>query len=827
MTLNNIKTALFFIAFLSKSIILFAQETITSGRLNITILNNGNGMEIQSIKDNATELLNTTVNPALFTLLIHNSTTNTDETITALSNWGNSTITNNGDNGIITLRNPTNANIASSLVATVTITTENEKSSWDLSVTGLGNNCSLLDIVFPQLNIKADGNDTFFYPLYSGQLTNNPSTAINYTNRVYPRGWGTTMQFFSYYNTNYGMYFGFHDPNASLKLFDIENENGGIKIQCTTPAINKTVNGNDWEMPGNFELDLYNGTWYDAALLYKEWVSSSANYWPTESANRTARQHSVGDIGVWLTNYIAIDGTPAQNQVFIQRALNFYDFPVGWHIYEWNNYQMDHFFPRYFPETNGLDDMVTNIQNANEDRVVVMPYINGRIWDTGLGGGDAGDAEAVTYFNNEGFADAVKNSDGSYREESGHFGGNTWAVMCPTQTNWQSIITDATDQITRDTRIGSKAVYIDMIAASAAVECMSPTHGHTIGGGSYWRDGYVQMLQNIHNTLPEDRFITAEGGCDFLADEIDAFMIQGWQTRNQVPAWQAIYTGKVQLFGALTGSSNAWYGSQDFYGILSQSFAYGVQTGRQSLFLPIGSDATPQKQMAANYTRSLGRMRYKLRDFMSYGEMKRPIDITGTIPSITYQVVDWGGARATLTITNQAIRKTVWQHANEVIVLFANGRVQSPAGVESGNVNFSFNFNPADYRLTGNLTIQELTPTTEGNIEAVNGNTFPKDVSLPNLGIIAYKITAEGVLSVDPQERLPSLMIYPNPSKDIFTIDYIDKIENVKIYNTIGQLVLETVPENKRVSITSISKGVYFISLKSKDRKFTIKLIKE
>lgn len=814
-------TSFILLLFLNVSL-LFAQDIITSGRIRISIAKNANGISISSIKDNGIELLNTTQDPALFTLFIHNSNTNSDETISALSNWGAVAISTNGGNATITLSNPTNVNLAPTLTSIITISTDNEKSSWDLAVTGLGNTCSLMDVVFPQLNIRANGNDTFLYPLYSGQLTKNPGAGIDYSNGIYPRGWTTTMQFLSYYNANYGMYFGFHDPNASIKDFNIKNENGGVRIKCTIPATDKTEKGNDWEMPGHFELDLYNGDWYDAALIYKEWASTSAEYWPTESAARTERQHSIGDIGIWLTNYIAIDGTPAQNQGYMQTAVNFYDFPVGWHIYEWNAYKFDHFYPNFFPEIDGLDNMVANIQDNNEG-TVVMPYINGRIWDTGIGGNDPGDAEAAVYFNNEGLAAAVKNSDGSFRKD-GNFANNVWATMCPTQTNWQNILIDAADKITNDNRIGSKAVYLDMVAAAGAIQCMDKTHGHTLGGGSYWRDGYVQMLEKIHTTVPIDRFITVEGGCDYLVDQVDGFMIGGWQTRDQVPAWQVIYTGKVQLIATKTGTN--LYDNQAFYGRLSQGFAYGVQTGRQSLFLPIGPNATPQKQMAANYTRSLGRMRYKLRNFMSYGEMKRPLKINGNIPNITYDVIDWGGSRGIITITNPAIRKTVWQNKNEVIVLFANGRIQSPIGVEGGNIDFSFDFNKEDYGLVGNLTIQEITPTAEGAIENASGNTFPKDVSLANLGLVAYKITGEGVLSV-ASENMPSLTIYPNPSSNSFTIDYIDKIENVQIFNTLGQIVLETIPENKKIDITALSKGFYLITLWSKGKKHTVKFIKK
>jgi len=812
------------------TIVLFSQEIIGIGQLKVTITENSNGFELSSITNNTVEVLNSTVSPELFTLFIHNSLTNTDEEINALTGWGSVNVTNSGSNCTIELSNATTVNLPSSLTAIVTINVSNTISDWDLEVTGLGSDCSLMDAIFPQLNIKADGNDNFFYPLYSGQITENPATAIDYfddasdnfdnSTGIYPRGWGTTMQFLSYYNTNYGLYFGFHDGDASLKQFGVKNENGGVRVQCKTPAENKTINGNDWNYPGVFELDVYEGDWYDAALIYKQWVSSQASYWPTESVSRTVRQHSVGDIGVWLGTYFN-DGTVTQMEGYLQTATDFYDFPVGLHTYNWNNYEFDHFYPEYFPFKTNIENTFNEIQTNNN--ATIMPYVNGRLWDTGLGGGDAGDAQAATLFNTDGIASSAKKSDGSYHAMT--FSNNVFATMCPSQTYWQNYLVDVVNSVTSDNDLGAKAVYLDMIGASSAAQCMDPNHGHPLGGGSYWKSGLSDMLNSMHAAIPADRFITVEGGCDFIADEVDGFMVQGWLTKNQVPAWQAIYTGKVQLFGTLTGTS--MYDDQRFYGRLSQGFAYGVQTGRQFIWLPISATSSPTNEMASNYTRTLGRMRYKLRDFMSYGEMKRPIDITGTIPDITYDVYDWGGAHGLITLTNPAIRKTVWQNANEVVVLFVNGRIQSPANVAGGDVNFSFDFNPADYGLAGDLTIQELTPTTDGSIDVVDANTFPKNVMLQNLDIVAYKITSTEMVGVNADKFTSQLSIYPNPTSTQFVIDYKNKIDDLTIYNNMGQIVLNSVPNSKTIDVSKLPKGIYFVVIQSSGKVLSRKLIKK
>ena len=750
----NFKTFRVFIAlflYLLSFLNLSAQDTISSGRLSITVEKLSNGAKVLSITDNGTETLNTTTLSEFFTLSLNKISTNTDYSISSASGWGTVIINNTGASCQIDFTNPVNAALPATLNVSVFINTNDSKSDWDISVNGLGTNFSLISTVFPKLNIKADGNDTFFYPLYSGRLTPDPGSGIDYYDDIndasdnyvglYPRGWGTTMQFFSYYNNSYGMYFGFHDPDASIKFFGIKNADNGIKIECNFPAPDKTLAGNNWNLPGVFELDLYNGNWYEAALIYKTWVSSAADYWPQNSVNRQVRQQKAGDIGVWLSTNLT-DGTMAQMENYIQTAVSFYDVPVGVHAYVWNYKEFDHFYPDYFPERAGFSDLVKNIQNNNN--AVIMPYTNGRMWDTGLGGNDPGDSAAAVYYNAEGYPGATK--DDNHNVYTQTFESNIFAVMCPTQAGWQNVMINAENQITDTGRIGAEAVYLDMIAASGPTQCMDTAHHHALGGGSLWRNGYKNMLEKMHDTIPQEVFITAEGGCDFIADQVDAFMVQGWTTDHQVPAWQAVYTGKVQLFGTKTGGSQ--YGNQQFYAKLAQGYIYGVQTGRQYIWLSIYPESNPDKSMAAHFVKRLGKMRYKLRNFMSYGEMKKPLVLSGNIPDLTYHVWDWGGHKGYVDVTYPAIQNSVWQHGDSVIVSLINASIPDQSNVINDSLSCSFNFKGSTYGLTGALAVTEITETGEGKT-FYTANAFTQNVTIKSITPKAYLIRPASYLGAE------------------------------------------------------------------------------
>ena len=104
---------------------------------------------------------------------------------------------------------------------------------------------------------------------------------------------------------------------------------------------------------------------------------------------------------------------------------------------------------------------------------------------------------------------------------------------------------------------------------------------------------------------------------------------------------------------------------------------------------------------------------------MSFGEMKRSMKVTGMIPTIDFPVNDAG---QTLQLNISAIQSSVWQKSDSVVVILANARIQSPAGVAGGQINFSFDFDGTQYGLSGDLNIQRLTPTNDGAISSISSS---------------------------------------------------------------------------------------------------------
>ncbi len=87
---------------------------------------------------------------------------------------------------------------------------------------------------------------------------------------------------------------------------------------------------------------------------------------------------------------------------------------------------------------------------------------------------------------------------------------------------------------------------------------------------------------------------------------------------------------------------------------------------------------------------------------------------------------------------------------------------------------------------------------------------------------------AQGVLS-NVELDGSKIEIFPNPTGDWLNLKFAEgiKIENLKIINSQGQLMLEQKSEVSKLNIGTLATGVYFLELKTNKGTFTKKIMKD
>jgi hypothetical protein len=378
--------------------------------------------------------------------------------------------------------------------------------------------------------------------------------------------------------------------------------------------------GNGFRLSGEAVWQLLRGDWFDAARIYRDWACQSAQWWPKLGADgRDDTPAWMRELPVWAL----ASGAPASVVPQVKQFAEALGVPVGVHWYNWHQIPFDNDYPHYFPTHPGFAEGVAELQR---EPIYVMPYINGRLWDTRDRGAE--DFE----FTKVALPGATKDERGqpyveTYGSKESDGSPVRLAAMCPTTDVWRNKVRDIVGRLTNE--CGVKAVYIDQVAAASPQLCFDRTHGHPTGGGAWWPAAYWKLLQPIQDSLPPDRMLTTECNAEPYVHVFDGYLTWHWQYDGQVPAFPAVYGGTLQMFG------RAYRGGE------SKDLALRMKAGQQLVFgEQIGwlSPSVVNEPENFPFFRQTVRLRWLLRRYFHAGEMARPPKLIGEIPRVT---ADW------------------------------------------------------------------------------------------------------------------------------------------------------------------------------------------
>ncbi len=634
--------------------------TVGAGDLRIALENTGQGLRIVSLTDTAANQELLAANPSpLFSAVLRNVPTKELTTITADSGWKHVEVAYRGVTGRyrLTFRTPTDDRLGGIRVE-VTLDTETSDSAltWDLKIVNDNPQWGLWHVVFPQVSVRDLGEGgKVFAQVTSGIELSGMWAQAGKRGGTYPGGW-TAMQYMAAYNPAHrtGLYIGVHDPFGSTKDIFAEGRPAQHAVAFTFdhPVPNMGKPGVGFDLPGEARWQLLRGDWFDAAQIYRSWVVQKARWWPSLGPNgREDTPKWMRELPAWvMTGGPASDCAPRVRS-FVQAT----GAPIGFHWYNWHQIPFDNDYPHYFPVKDGFGEGVAELKTAG---VYPMPYINGRLWDIRDKGGED------WQFTQTALPAATKEEGGKpYTESYGskETDGNSvkLAVMCPTTPLWQDRVGDIVLRLFNE--YGVSGVYIDQIAAAAPRLCFDASHGHDLGGGHWWTEGYWKMLDAIRAAKPADRMLTTECNAEPFIKWFDGYLTWHWQQQDMVPAFSAVYGGAVQMFGrAYRGGP-----TQDLANRMKagQQLVYGEQIGW------FGPEAI-ERPDSGRFLHDCIRLRWLLREYFYRGQMARPPRFAGQVPLVT---ADWQWS-GEWPVTTDAILTGAWRipQENKVVLLFAN-----------------------------------------------------------------------------------------------------------------------------------------------------------
>lgn len=382
-------------------------------------------------------------------------------------------------------------------------------------------------------------------------------------------------------------------------------------------------------LPYPVSTTLFTGDWYECARIYRE--AAKQTPWgdiPSLSGRKDIPQWLL-DTDLWFCGACENDQTADQLLAFAQ----YFDVPTSAHIYTWHEIPFDDHYPEYFPAKPGFKAAVEKVQKAG---IAVMPYINGRLWDSSTDSWKNEKADTAC---------AIDEKGEKYVEVYGS--KVPLSPMCPSTELWKNTVTHLVDRLLNE--IGVKAVYIDQISAASAKRCYAENHGHSVGGGTYWIQGYRDLLQRCRRVQPPDSALTTEENADPWNDLLQAWLLVNTpETAGEiVPLYPAVYGGRTISFGFQYIQGNDLPAKYPFRLKMARAFIFGSQLGWVGAQI---LDATYAQE--AEFLKTLCKARHGSRDALQFGELLPPLEMEGA------GSVSWTKEKD--QFTQPAVLATVW-----------------------------------------------------------------------------------------------------------------------------------------------------------------------
>ncbi|TXK83950.1 DUF6259 domain-containing protein [Paenibacillus sp. N3.4] len=692
--------------------------TMVSGNLQVGVAFTNSGLNLTKIYDSskAQDLLSTAVDEPLFTIRLNGASINSKE--------GWTSVTEDLTGNVYTFVFSGNSNASG-----ITVTVKADKSTadaikWSIAINNTSTKKYVHTIEFPNIPVRDLGTGRqAFYPYASGTVNDLWSSGSGYS-FPYPST-VSTMPYVAAYNGQTGLYLGWHANEAQIIYPNIwgDSANSVVKMGMEILAPDDTKVGNDFSTTASALMQL-TPSWYDAAMIYRNWAKGNASWWPTIDNNgRTDTPDWLKKLNVWTKTENSNGETPSDTTTLAEAFQQYMGMPVGNHWYRWHEILMDGHFPEYFPAKDGFAENVVAQQNNN---IYVVPYTNGRLWSSTIPSFDSEGARAA----------AAKDPSGALYTENDDQPNEYLATVDPSQTMWQNKVKYFTNELLNSYHVNG--VYQDMVGYSAPAPCYDASHGHTLGGGDYWQKGYETMYNtNIRSNKPAGTILVTEGPADSSAKMFDAMLayINSDTGMDGVPALHAVLADATQLMGRYYDNNESDLQWRQKNG---RAFVWGEQLG--------WSDADiinyPSK---ASYLRNTAKVRAQINRSIYAGQMGRPLVLSGnstvTGPDITTNVVENG----------------VWMlpQDNKVVVLLTN--------VSNASKTVMVNMALSQYGMNStSLNVDELGPTGKiGSFTSSTNSLTNKSVTLAAGEVKAWVITP-GL----PAQTGKILILAPHPDDE-------------------------------------------------------------
>lgn len=214
------------------------------------------------------------------------------------------------------------------------------------------------------------------------------------------------------------------------------------------------------------------------------------------------------------------------------------------HWYGWNKQRHDVNYPEYIDRSifeSHSPVLFEQNKRFSDEGILKIPYVNARLWDK----------RGVHWDENNVDAYAIRDKNGNLLDEPWNVQYADLYPICPCTKFWQSKVADFCELYYR--KFSFDGLYIDQVGSFNATLCFNKSHGHPIGGGKWWCEGYHKMINDVRERVGKDAVLTTESCCEAYIDVFDMMLTLDFnfqelckflgspENQNSIPLFKMIY----------------------------------------------------------------------------------------------------------------------------------------------------------------------------------------------------------------------------------------------------------------------------------------------
>ena len=644
------------------------------------------------------------------------------------------------------------------VVATVSLDPDVSTAHWRIAVENTAN-LPLASLRFPRIpGIAPQENERLAAPIWMGQLAEEPRRFLSRPEKPGRMEWEypgvLSLQCIALYREDGpGLFISSDDPAAFAKRFCVF---GGAENRAGLEVVHLPQGGsagqNRYEPAYRVALGTFEGDWFTAAERYRVWALQQP--WAREARLKTGR---VEDWAVETALWVWNRGRSGQVLTPARALQERTGLPVSVFWHWWHGCPYDIGFPEYLPPREGAEPFRDAVHAAREAGIHAMVYMNQRLWGMTT---ESWAAEGAERF-------AVKGPDGKVHPETYNtFKPAPCAAMCMGTSFWRNTYAGLAEQAV--TGLGVGAIYMDQ--ACASLPCYDPAHGHPIGGGTYWIDGFRNLQEDIRNRCDaqpdaagQANVVLAGEGCGeawlpyldlMLSLQVSMERYAQPGVWDHIPFFHAVYHGYAIFFGNYSSLTMPPYDelwpaefapenplelldtkfSQQFRLEHARAFVWGQQPTIAN-FLPAHFEERPAELA---YLTRLAKVRQQGLGYLLHGTMLRPPDLGLPEEEIDISRLSiYAGQQDALKQYRKAcprVMASAWQAADgSVAIVLAN--------VTDEPQTLSLALPRETYPLPAPCTLARIDEEGVRAMGPFDGDA-PLEASLPPAGACLYTFTA-------------------------------------------------------------------------------------